>query len=266
MATAEQAEKQEHLTDEKLGLLTGAAVERLNREAGKNIKSWVALGKIVQGYITSLRKMGCNEDPFKLLAAHPESVHQPSQLRNYEACYRLWEELGGENGAPAVSMTHFIVVLSQDIDFDEKKRLLEQAAQEGLSVAELKKLIYGEPEPAAAEPEQPQPGIDGPAQDNVEPVAQVAPVEHGQQADSQPVDGDEPRVAPVETPIDWKTGLSAETERTLDRLSQLAEQKGDEPLPEETREKVVVLVRFVMTHFLSQQDIDAIVSDINVRA
>ena len=196
-------EKIEELTDEKLGQLTGAAVERLNREAGRGVMSWVALGKIVHRFVTTLRENGCNEDPFKLLVAHPYSVHQPSQLRNYEACYRLWQELGGENGAPAVNMTHFVVVLSQDIDIDEKKRLLEQAAQEQLSVAQLKQLIYGEPEPTTKELEQQQPGIGEPAQDGVEPV------EPGQPTGNQPGDDEES----VVVPIDWKTSLTTEIGR-----------------------------------------------------
>ncbi len=241
------------LNEAKLDQLTGATVKQLNREAGKNVMSWVAMGKIVHDFITALRETDCNEDPFKVLADHPEAVHKVSQLRNYANCYHLWQELGGEK-APAVSMTHFVLVLSQDLDVDEKTRLLEKAAKEGLSVAQLKKLISGEPAPVSKpaskteEPEQPQPGIVETAQGDVAPVAPG-------QTDNQPT----PDAVTNPAPSDWNTGLSAESERAMDRLSHLAEQKGDNPLPAATREKVVVLVRFILTHFLSQQDLDEII-------
>jgi len=256
----------ELLNESKLGQLTGATVKQLNREAGKYSKSWIAMGKIVHDFITALRETGCKDDPFQMLAAHPESVHQTSQLRNYEACYNLWQELGGETGAPAVSMTHFILVQSQDLDVAEKKRLLEMAAKKGLSVAQLKKLIVGEPEPVSKSapkikaPEQPQPGVVDSVQGGIVPVETVEQVATGQPGPQLDHDTD---AHPA--PIDWNTGVSTETQRAMDRLSHLAEQKGDESLPAVTREKVVVLVRFILTHFLNQSDIDEIIPDIHVR-
>lgn len=127
------------LTEAEIASLTDNTVKVLNQLETSSVEGWIAMGKAVHDYIYSLHPKGqFKEDPYKKLSEHPDSVHRSSQLRNYEACYDLFVELGGKEGAPKVTMTHFIQILPRKINFEAKRKLLLKAEKEKMSVSDLK--------------------------------------------------------------------------------------------------------------------------------
>lgn len=122
--------------------LTTIYVQRLNKLHEAGVMGWVEQGRLVSEYIAKRDPTGKSRIDFhKQLASHPESLHQPSQLRNYENCYNLYMEFGGDKKAPTLPMSHYILVLSSAMDSDDKCKFLKLSVEKELSVSELKRLI-----------------------------------------------------------------------------------------------------------------------------
>ena len=140
------------MSEAQIEKLTTDTVAKLNVLEAKSITAWLEMGKLVHDYIYKLDPKGqFKTDPYKKLSEHPDSYHKSSQLRNYEACYKLWVEQGGKEGAPKVSMTHLIQVLPKKYNYAAKRALLLKAEKEKMSVSELKAHISKEipsPKPA----------------------------------------------------------------------------------------------------------------------
>ena len=131
------------LTEAQIAAITKETVRILNRLEKRNIEGWISMGKVVHDYVYRLDPQGqFREDPYKKLAADPDSYHRSSQLRNYEQCWELWTKLGGKEGAPKVSMTHFIQVIPLKINVEAKRKLLlmaeQKTEQKKWSVSEFK--------------------------------------------------------------------------------------------------------------------------------
>ena len=214
--------------------LTTKAITAINTEVGS---SWVRRGQLVDEYVESLKVAGCKSDPYKLLAEHRDALkRQPNMLRYYHDAYKLWRKLGGEKGAPKLSMTHFIKVLPQNIAWPKKARLLEMATEQGWSVSELEEKIHGKGhsgvQPHSTSP-APNDNDDAPEDDGV-------------------INENAPGVAAV--PIDWETELDTEVEESLEQFTALAAKKAGDVVPANTRTKLLTLVRVIVTKFLTEEE------------
>jgi hypothetical protein len=132
------------ITEQQKKALTNKAAEALLAQQADEAESWMARGKVVAEYVEKIQPNGKNSrpDPFQRLAQHPEMVWSATQLRNYRDAYDLWVELGGEK-APKLQLTVYSVVLRKGLTADEKHSYLKRAADEKLSVRELKEVIDG---------------------------------------------------------------------------------------------------------------------------
>jgi len=132
------------LTEAQIATITKEIVIKLNWLETKNIEGWLEMGKVVHDFVYKIHPKGqYRSDPYQILALHPDSCHRSSQLRNYEACWGLYTKLGGNKGAPKVSMTHLIQVLPLKINVEAKRKLLLMAEQEKWSVSEFKAHLKG---------------------------------------------------------------------------------------------------------------------------
>jgi len=119
------------------------AVGQINAAATEGMLAWVKIGEAVNRYVEQVSPGGrkAKHDPYMMLEKHPQSIHQAGQLRNYEACYLLFIEFGGEKSAPKLPMTHFVQVLGRRLTKTVKQGLLNKALEQNLSVSELKALV-----------------------------------------------------------------------------------------------------------------------------
>ncbi|HPF99004.1 MAG TPA: hypothetical protein PLE77_02980 [Kiritimatiellia bacterium] len=199
-------------TQVDLDQVTNTFVPRLNKAAGHMVEAWVEIGRLVRDYIYAIHPKGQpRQDPYRLLAAHPDCVFQDSQLRYYHACYELWLEMGGKEGAPKVSMTHFIMVLGRHINPMDKEELLRTAQKEHLSVSQFRQL-----------------------------VRQRFPK-------GQPIQ--DPPTSPIDWDKSCKV-LKTQTNRLIDQLVSLFQLQAHPSLPSDLRDRLSVLVTFLLFHHL----------------
>ena len=114
-------------------------VPKINQVGAKGVMVWVETGKLVDDFAKVFRKHQYKGDAYKILAASQACAYQEKQLRYFAACYHLFCGLGEK--AVEMPMTHYIVVLPQNLTYEEKGELLRAAHDEKLSVSELKERV-----------------------------------------------------------------------------------------------------------------------------
>ena len=195
-------------TAAELAVLTETTTKLINKLAEYVTKAWVDIGKHVHQYVEDVKATGYKKDSYKLLADADDSFHSFAQLRNFEACYLLWEKLGGA-AAPDGLHDSLRCGAGAGNPVREKRTLLELAAEQNWSVSKLRTVVRGKTGTGAA------------------PLDNVA-------NDAIDLDGDEaedstPGVAAIQ--IEWSVQLDTETVEALKKFKSLAELMKDEPVP-----------------------------------
>jgi len=209
--------------DANLALAT-QYVTRINRIVRRQVDGWIEMGRLVDEYAIKVEKEygKRGKDAFKDLAEHPDAIYRASQLRNYQACYRLWLEFGGASGAPKVSMTHYVVILSANMNLDGKMRQLRQVEKESLSVAQLKKNVR-------------------------ENRASTAPISIKQQRGCS-------------VPTAWKSevdALTAQLSRAFAAFCKVNQGRGQQTVPQHLQEQLINISNYAVAHgYVRIEDIE----------
>jgi len=117
-------------------------VHQLNNiELMKCKDGWLEQGRIIAEFVAK-----CDATPqfkglgVKMLANHPECLLGHSQIRNYRNCYSLYKQYSGDK-FPKLTMSAYVVLLTSSIKTEDRKKLLQKANDESLSVAQIKEEI-----------------------------------------------------------------------------------------------------------------------------
>ena len=141
-------------TPEEVEAQTNQTADRLLALGGGEATDKIERGRIIDEYVRWLQRDGkhTSPNPFKLLAECKVLPWQKSQIRGYRDAYLLWEQLGGETGAPKVDVTSIGMVLS--LKFEDAKKILDLAAKKGLSTRKVAELVKKAKGNKAAKPER----------------------------------------------------------------------------------------------------------------
>ena len=103
--------------------------------------NWIGIGRIIKEHIDNVPARPIRVNLFKELEQHKDCCLKESQIRNYYAVFTLWQQLGGHEGAPNVSFSHFILVLPSRVPDLEKRKHLLHAQANNLTASQFKEFL-----------------------------------------------------------------------------------------------------------------------------
>ena len=118
--------------------MTKQYVDKINEAFDKSTESWVSIGQMVAEFVEIQKQKGIKEDACNRLSENPEIRVSGQMLRFYYNAYLLRQIVGTEI---KVSLTHWIAVLSHDIELSQKRLLLKKAENGKWSVVRLKQEV-----------------------------------------------------------------------------------------------------------------------------